>query len=257
MRGAKTLRVAVSVLVASAALGLSQAAVAGKKNDTLTAAVQREVRNVDALYTTSRHTLILQQITDDGLVYVDPKTYEYQPLVAKSFKFVNDTTLEFELRQNVKFHDGSPLTADDVVYTYKWVLSKESGSRQTKKVTRWLKSIEKLGPYKVRLNLTRPYPLALRDAAISMPLRKNGSYHAKGKANKDAQAVAHNGVGPYKIVKFIPGKRVVLERFEDYYKGSPKGRPAIKNIVFRTIPDWGTQQAEAMSGGIQWTLYIH
>ena len=147
MQGAKILRAAVGVLVATAAVAISQAAVAGKKNDTLTVAVQREVRNVDGLYTNSRHTLILMQLTDDGLVYVDPTTFKYKPAIAKSFKYIDDTTLEFEIRQNVKFHDGSPLTADDVIYTYDWVLKKESGSRQTKKLQRWLESIEKLGPY--------------------------------------------------------------------------------------------------------------
>jgi len=256
MQGAKILRAAVGVLVATAAVAISQAAVAGKKNDTLTVAVQREVRNVDGLYTNSRHTLILMQLTDDGLVYVDPTTFKYKPAIAKSFKYIDDTTLEFEIRQNVKFHDGSPLTADDVIYTYDWVLKKESGSRQTKKLQRWLESIEKLGPYKVRMKLKRAYPLALRDAAVSIQLRKKGSYHGDGKANKDAQSLQLNGTGPYKIVKFDPGKKVVLERFDGYYADSPKGRPAIKNIVFRTIPDWGTQQAEAMSGGIDWMYNV-
>lgn len=256
MQGAKTLRVALSALVATAAIGLSQVAVAGKSDDTLTAAVQREVRNVDGLYTNSRHTLILMQLTDDGLVYVNPKTFKYEPLVAKSFEYVDDKTLDFVLREDVKFHDGSPLTADDVVYTYEWVLSKESGSRQTKKLNRWLDRVEKTGPYKVRFHLKKQYPLALRDAAVSMPLRKKGSYHAEGKPNKDAQSLQLNAVGPYKIVEFDPGKKVVLERFDGYYKGGPKGKPAIENIIFRTIPDWGTQQAEAMSGGIDWMYNV-
>ena len=256
MKGAKQAKAVALAVVAAASVAIAQPSWAGKKNDTLVTAVQREVRNLDGLYTTSRHTLILMQNTDDGLTYVDPQTFEYKPAVAKSFKFVNDTTLDFDIREGVKFHDGSTLTADDVIYTYEWVLDKNSKSRQSKKLNRWLERVEKLGPMKVRFHMKRPYPLALRDAAVSMPLRKQGSYHAGKKPNPDAVALAHNGVGPYKVVKFDPGKRVILERFEDYYKDSPKGRPAIKNIIFRTIPDWGTQQAEAISGGIHWMYNV-
>ena len=257
MKGAKQAKAVALAVVAAASVAIAQPSYAGKKNDTLVTAVQREVRNLDGLYTTSsRHTLILVQNTDDGLTYVDPNTFEYKPAVAKSFKFVDETTLDFDIREGVKFHDGSPLTADDVIYTYEWVLDKNSKSWQSKKLNRWLERVEKLGPMKVRFHMKRPYPLALRDAAASMPLRKKGSYHAGEKPNPDAAALAHNGVGPYKVVKFDPGKRVVLERFEDYYKDSPKGRPAIKNIIFRTIPDWGTQQAEAISGGIHWMYNV-
>jgi peptide/nickel transport system substrate-binding protein len=73
---------------------------------------------------------------------------------------------------------------------------------------------------------------------------------------KTAQATKLTGTGPYKVVSFQPGKKVVLERFDGYYKESPKGVPAIKTIVIRSIPDWGTQQAELMSGGIDWMYSV-
>lgn len=96
-------------------------AAAGKSDDTLVVAFQRSVDNLDRLYTIRREMLILAQLTDDGLFYVDPETLEYVPLAAKSYKFIDDMTLDVTVRDGVTFHDGSPLTADDVVYTYRQI----------------------------------------------------------------------------------------------------------------------------------------
>ncbi len=231
---------------------------AGKKDDTLVVALQRGIRSLDRLYTRRREGLIFAQLTDDGLFYADPKTLRFIPLAAKSHKFLDPKTLDVTVREGVKFHDGSPLNADDVVYTYNWVLNKKSKSRNTKRVRRWLKSVEKVGPMKVRFRLKRPYPLALRDMAISIYLRKKNAYHAGGgkRGNRKAMTNALNGLGPYRVVDFDPGKRIVLERFEGYYRSSPKPFPAIRRIEARTIPDWGTQQAELMSGGVQWMYSV-
>ena len=56
----------------------------------------------------------------------------------------------------------------------------------------------------------------------------------------DAQATSNTGLGPYKVISFEPGVEVVLERNEEYFNG-PKGKPAIKNLIIRSIPDMGTQ----------------
>ena len=57
----------------------------------------------------------------DQLIYREPKTFEYKPLLAKSWKALSDTVWRFELRQGVKFHNGEAFDADDVVYTLNWV----------------------------------------------------------------------------------------------------------------------------------------
>ena len=88
---------------------------AKKSDDTLVVAIKRAIRSVDRLYTGPREGLILAQLTDDGLFYVDPETLDYTPMAAKSYKWVDDKTLDVTIRANVNFHDGSPLTADDVV----------------------------------------------------------------------------------------------------------------------------------------------
>lgn len=225
---------------------------AGPDNDTLVVAFQREVVNLDYLYTTSQEHVILSDLTDDRLFDVDTQTNEISPMLATSYTYVDDTTIDVTLREGVHFHSGAPFSADDVVYTYNWVLSPDSGTRASGTVSRWLKSVEKLGPYKVRFHLKDVYPLALRDMARRIPIRRNGAYQVDGKNDRGAQALHPDGLGPYRVESFQPGQRAELVRFDDYYAGSPKGRARIERIVARTIPDWGTQQAELMSGGVDW-----
>ena len=239
-------------ILALACAAASTQAWAGRGDDTLVVAFQREVVNLDYLYTTSQEHVILSDLTDDRLFDVDTKTNEISPMLATSYKYVDDTTIDVTLREGVHFHSGAPFSADDVVYTYNWVLSPDSGTRASGTVGRWLKSVEKLGPYQVRFHLKAVYPLALRDMARRIPIRRKGAYQVDGKDDRGAQALHPDGLGPYRVESFQPGQKAVLARFDGYYAGSPKGRAAIGRIVARTIPDWGTQQAELMSGGVDW-----
>lgn len=83
-------------------------------------------------------------------------------------------------------------------------------------------------------------------------LRKAGTYDAGGTINRDAMAQNLIGTGPYKVTSFEPGQELVLERFDDYFGE----KPAIKTIIVRNLPDIGTQQAEMMSGGINWMFNV-
>jgi peptide/nickel transport system substrate-binding protein len=227
-------------------------ALAGKKDDTLRVAMAEEILNLDYNYTTKREYIILSQLTDATLFELDPATQEFKPLVATSYRFVDDTTVDVTLRQGVVFHDGTPLTADDVVYTYNWIIDKDSQSHARGLLARWLDRAEKTGEYSVRFHLKSVYPLVIRDMAQRIMLRKKGSYHPGGKIDRDAMANQLIGLGPYKVVSFRPGQELVLARFDGYV-----GRkPAIGRIIVRNLPDMGTQQAELMSGGIDWMFNV-
>jgi peptide/nickel transport system substrate-binding protein len=242
---------AICLAVMLAGMLFTGSARASKADDTLVVAFTKGLTTVDRLYSTQREGLVLSRLTDDGLFTVDPETLKFVPLAAQSYKWADDTTLDVTLRRNIKFHDGSPMTADDVVYTYDWMLNKDAHTNRGPVVQRWLKSVEKLDEYKVRFHLKFPYPMALRDMAISVMLRKKGTYD-KGHDSK----LILNAIGPYKVVKFTPGKEIEIERFKDYYAGSPKGQPPIKRMVFKVIPDIGTQQAELLSGGIDFMYAV-
>ncbi len=245
-----------TTLAATTALAIlsSQPAFASRDDDTLTVAFQRGILNLDYTQTTKREYIILSELTDDRLFNIDKQTLEIVPAVAKSYRYIDDLTIDVQLRDDVLFHDGSKLTADDIVYTYRYALDGSRQNKLTKRLARWLKAVEKTGSHSVRFSLNVPYPLAIRDMARRIPLRQNGIYEKDGEYQKTAQATQLNGTGPYRVVSFMPGKTVVLERFDDYY--GAKGKPGIRKIVVRAIPDWGTQQAELMSGGIDWMYSV-
>ena len=203
-------------------------ALADKSDDTLVVAFTRELTTLDYNYGTKTEYIILADMIDDSLFYVEPETLSYAPSLASDFNIVNETTIDVNLRQGVKFHDGSEMTADDVVYTYDFINTNDQNRRHSK-VSGWLDSIEKTGKYSVRFNLQTPYANFFNDC-YRVKIRKKGVMGSEGAWIDDAQAITNNGLGPYKVVSFEPGVEVVLERNEDYFDG-PKGRPAIKNLI--------------------------
>ena len=251
----RSLATIATVLVLSAAASMNSA-VAGKNDDTLRVAFAEEILNLDYNYTTKREYIILSNLVDDTLLYLNPETNAFEPAVATGYDYVDDTTIDVTLRDGVKFHDGTVLDADDVVYTYNWIIDEKSNAQAKGTIERWLDRAEKLDDHKVRFHLKSAYPLALRDMAVRVQLRKENAYIVDGAIDEDVTASKLVGVGPYRVTHFEPGQEVVLERFADYYKESPKRPIAIKNIVIRNLPDQGTQQAELMSGGIDWMFKV-
>jgi peptide/nickel transport system substrate-binding protein len=227
---------------------------ADKANDTLVWSTDRDATVVDPYYNNTRELVIIGQTVWDMLLFRDLDTGEYQPLLATSYKWIDNTTLEFELRDDVVFHDGRKLTADDVVYTVNFVSDKDNGVLTFKNVG-WMKNAEKLGEHKVRINLHKPFPAALpylSNAVAIMPAGHYDSAPVNAEGKKDYGAVAPVGTGPYKVVEVRAGEAIVMKKNENYFEGGPKGTPAIGNLVFRTIKEMNTQMAELMTGGIDW-----
>jgi peptide/nickel transport system substrate-binding protein len=221
---------------------------AGKGDDTLNVAFSQEITSLDNYQEPSREGLILARLLYDSLLDKDTKTGAFKPELATSYRFVDDRTLEFELRKGVKFHDGSTMTADDVVYTLNLVSTKEYNARYQIAVS-WIEKAEKIDDYKVRLIMKKPYPLALEMLAGNLPIYPKAYYEKTGPSGMGAKPV---GSGPYKLVELTPGSRFVFERFDGYYADSPKGRAAIKRLIVRIQPEANTQYAELSNGQLDW-----
>ncbi|MFT3820325.1 MAG: ABC transporter substrate-binding protein [Rubrivivax sp.] len=245
--------------VAALALGLGSgpAAWAAKPADgTLVAAFARELLTLDNFDSTSRDNEIVSLLIDDALFYIDPATRQPVPLVAKDYKLVDPKTLEVGIRSDVTFHDGTPLTADDVVYTFQTIINPKNAARKADNFAKWLEAVEKAGPDRVRFRMKGPNPLALHLLATGGRVVKRGTYDNPSDPsglNANAQANRMIGAGPYRVVSFSPGRELVVERYAGYRAGSPKGLPSIPRLRFRVIPDYATQAAEVLSGGVHWT----
>ena len=92
-------------------------ALADKKDNSIRFAYDQVIENVDPYFNNVRLGVIIGANVWDTLIYRDPETNEYKGQLATSWKWIDDKTLEFELRQGVKFHNGEDFDADDVVYT--------------------------------------------------------------------------------------------------------------------------------------------
>ncbi|MBO0904993.1 ABC transporter substrate-binding protein [Jiella sp. MQZ13P-4] len=231
--------------ILSASLFAGTTADAGQADDTLNAAFTKEVENVDLYYTTAREGLILSHSVWDGLTYRDPVSGKYVGNLATAWRWIDDTTLEFDLRKGVKFHNGEPFDADDVVATVNYVVDPKNGVKAPQNVN-WMKSAEKVDPYKVRIHLVAPFPAALEFLSSVVPIYPNEYYAKVGPSGMATHPV---GTGPYKVESVEPGRHFVLKKNEDHFKG-PKADATIGTVDIRTIPEVNTQLAELATGGL-------
>jgi peptide/nickel transport system substrate-binding protein len=249
-------RVGCTVLAGIAAMAVTtaQPAMAGKSNDTLVWATDREIAVIDPYYNNTRELVVMGHLGWDALLFRDIKTGEFKPLLATGYKWVDNLTLEFDLRKGVKFHDGSDFDADDVVYTVNHVSNKDNGVLSYKNV-KWMKNAEKLGSHKVRINLHKPFPAALAFLSNVVFIMPSGHYDGaptKADGKKDFGTVKAVGTGPYAFVEVKAGEYVQWKKNDNYFAGSPKGAPQIGNVRFRTIKEMNTQIAELLTGGLDW-----
>ncbi|MCA1323023.1 ABC transporter substrate-binding protein [Herbaspirillum sp. alder98] len=235
-----------ALLVAGAAASFS--AMANKANDTLVYASDSEVENISQYHNNLREGVILAHLIWDTLVYRDPKTNEYKPQLATAWKWESPTALVLDLRQGVLFQNGDKFSADDVVFTFNYVVAPDSKA-VTRQNTDWIKSVDKLGDYKVRINMKAPFPAALEYLAGPLPIYP-GAYFKK--VGLEAFSKAPIGTGPYKVTSVTPGQGVTLVKNAGYFKESPQGQPSIGNIKFMVIPDPETRAAQLMTGAVDW-----
>lgn len=241
----------LSAAVSVAAL-VPTAALAGKANDTLNIAWEREQPTLDYYFQNSREGIIISRHVWDTLIWRDPESGEFKPLLAESYEIVDDQTFEFKLREGVKFHNGADLTADDVVATIEFLIQPDSKKLITQPLE-WIESVEKTGPMTVRFHAKETTPLALLYLAGDIPIYPKDYYAEVG---PEGMGVKPIGTGPYKVTEVEPGKRIVFEKNEDYFADSPKGQPAIGKIVQRTVPDVNTQIIELASGNLDWIFKV-
>lgn len=248
-------RSTVTALAAAAAAALAApAAQAGKADNSLVWSSSAEVTAVDPFFDTSREVIVLAQHVHDGLVYWDPATGDYLPLLASAYRWVDSRTLEFDLRQGVTFHDGSSFGPEDVAYTINFGADEANGVLNYGDI-KWLDRAEVVDADTVRILLDEPFPSALAYLALTLPILPEGHYDAAPvgtDGKKRYQAVPPVGTGPYKVTSFKAGDHVDMVANGDYFADGPKGTPAIERLTFRTITDDTTQIAELMTGGVDW-----
>lgn len=239
----------IAKLWGACALALSVAltaggAAAGKRDDTLNWLTEFEPPTYDFYAQTNREGVILGLHVWDTLLMQDPKTGEYKPHLAKSVAFTDPTTIEVVLREGIKFHNGDPLTAEDVVYTFQWQLDPENKKNAAPSRTDWVAQAEKTGEYTLKLRLKKPFAPAMDYLVQNVPIYPAAYTKKVGSDGMSKQPI---GTGPYKVTEVVQGKHLIMQKNADYF-GGEKGKPTIGKIVMRIVPERNTQIAELMAG---------
>ena len=222
-------------------------ALAQKSKDTLRIAFADPISVIDLAYDPKPEIALTARIVYDGLVHYDDFTGKFYPLLAKSWKRIDAKTMDFDLRDDVKFHDGSEFDADDVVYTINWLINPKTRIRfKTNYI--WINKVEKINKYKVRIHTKRPVAVGLMRLAKSILIYPSDT-HGKLKA-KNTFGKKPIGTGPLKVTQVDPNKGIILVRNDDYnHGGTWKPKPKIKTIIAKSIPDVQTRIAQLLTGG--------
>lgn len=241
-------------LGASLLASVAMPALAGQSDDTLNWATDKEVAVVDPYFSVTRELVIMGQMGWDGLVLYNSETGEFDPLLAESWEWDGNTAVEFKLREDVVFHDGSTFDADDVVYTVNFLVDEENGVPAAS-IYSWMSSAEKIDDYTVRIELNEPSPLAFSYLSNEIAIMPEGHYDDAplgADGTRDYTTVSPVGTGPYRVEEMKTGEYILWERNEDYFEGGAKGTPQIGHINYRTISESNTQLAELLTGGLDW-----
>ena len=164
------------------------------------------------------------------------------PCLAESFSASEDgLCYEFVLRNGAKFHNGEPVTAEDVKFSFE----RYRGTSHDLLKER-VAAVETPDPRRVRFQLKNPWPdfLTFYGSATGAGWVVPKKYVEKVGDEKFKEAPI--GAGPYKFVSFTPGVELVLESFDEYWRKTP----SVKRLVFKVIPEEATRLAALKRGEV-------
>ena len=168
-----------------------------------------------------------------------------RPMLAESWRAIDDKTWEFKLRKDVKFHDGTPFNAEVMKFSLERILDPKYNSLQR---TYWVNvtGIETPDAYTCVVKTERPMGTMPYTMALTTPVHPS--------VGKDPAAFPAKiiGTGPFKFVEWVKDDRVVMEANPNYWGGAPK----IERLIFRNIPELSTRMSALEKGEIDISLEI-
>jgi len=187
----------------------------------------------------------------DGLLTRDA-AMQVVPELADSWRQVDPVTYELHLRDGVHFHDGTPMTAEDVKFTMERVLSGKIGGQTNprKDLLGPLTRVDIVDPHTVRFVLSKPWPLL----PAMLPFQEIVSEAFVKRVGDDGLVSQEDGTGPFRLKEWSRGDRIVMERVPDYYGGSlavpPVGPARVDRVIYKIMPDNASRVAALLAGDI-------
>ncbi|GAJ98549.1 ABC transporter substrate-binding protein [Geomicrobium sp. JCM 19055] len=185
----------------------------------------------------------------DYLIQNDHENEEFVPKLAESFENIDDTTWSFTLREGVEFHNGDPLTSEDVKFTLERVATDESLQEHT--LYNVIEEVEVIDDLNFNIITAEPEPILLnRLSRIGSGILPSGYIEEEGWDHFLSNPV---GTGEFAFVEWARDDRLVLEAFDNYWDGTNE---EWDTVTFRIIPENSTRVAELLTGGIDMAVNV-
>lgn len=210
--------------------------------DVVVAGIAGEPDQLDPHSTTAYFSFQVLENVFDTLVQPD-ENLEMVPALAESWTTSEDQlTWTFTLREGVTWHDGSPFTADDVVYSFNRIIDEELANSWRFSA---VESVEATDESTVTITVSSPSPNLLANIGgfkgVAIVQQENVESGEIG--------TAPVGTGPFRVERYATGDSIELVANEDYWDGAP----AVAGVTFEFIPEPTTAVAALQAGEIHWT----
>jgi len=229
----------IAVLVGICCLTFTAAASA----KTLTLGFQSEQTSLDPVFQNNASNNNVAAQMFGYLVEMD-SFLRPTPGLAISWSLLDDTTWEFKMRPGVKFHDGTPFTAHDVVYTIERIRTIKGSPSSFKSKLTTIKSATAVDDMTLHVKTVTPAPLLPRALATINIVSEKACKNATPSDFNSGKATI--GTGPYKFGEYRPGEYLLLKAYTDYYKG----KPYWDEIKIKFIPNSSARVLALLAGEV-------
>lgn len=223
----------------------------GAQGGELIVALNSDIVAVDPAFASDVMTnQVVNQISEPLLKYNPDGTLA--PHLAERWENPDPLTYIYHIRQGVTFHDGTPLTVDDVLFSMERIRNPETASYLA-----WMyqnvDTIEQTGAWTIQVTLKQPDALWQYVPATSAGLVISNAYYAAHQANFGKPEGGLLGTGPFQFVSWATGSEVVLKRYDQYWDKA-NGGPYLDRIVFKVVPDSTTRIVGLKTGELHLAL---
>ena len=239
-----TLRILLASVCAALLLAAAPPATAQNKPRDISIGLQAAITSMDPHYHNLSPNNSMMMHLFEALIKRD-ENQKLVPSLAVSWKATDDLTWEFKLRKNVRFHDGTPFTAEDVAFTLKRAPNVPNSPSSFATFTKPIVDVKIVDPYTIVFKTASPHVLLPSDLASVMIISK---LHGEKATTEDYNAgKAAIGTGPYKFLEYIPNQRVVVKANYGYWGGE---EPWDK-VTFKILTSAAGRVAALLSNGVE------